>query len=275
MYQAKQAGRGQYRLYSADVPPEKRRRLDLERGIQTAVALNQFRLELAPVFAAAGSVRAVLADLYWQHPQHGRVEAAEAFASANRAGLLGDLELWRLYTASSPVAPGLPHPVSVVVGVSGWQLRDTDFAGHVGDLIARNRLPPQRLVLAVDAEGLWEARHTAHEALHRLYEYGLRFALRDRADRLLAALNRGGLPPLDLVMLDAGEIAAPDEAAAQQLRRLLQCEVPLLVSGVADAGLRQWLQRQGCGLLSGPALQPALEPEAFAAWIRQQRLEPL
>lgn len=282
MYQAKQAGRGQYRLYGIDVPPAKRRRLDLERGIHAAVALNQFRLELMPVFGAdRRSVHAALAQLYWQHPVHGRVEPDETLASANRAGLRADVELLTLYSATSPAPNGRPQPLSLIVAVSGWQLRNRDFGAHVADLIVRNGLPPERLIIASDGEGLLEARHGAYETLHRLYGHGVRLALHDHADALCAALDRGGLPPFDLIVLDAAQVARlpGDEGQAEALRRALAAVHAgghtVLAPAVESEHAFEWLRVQGCTLFAGSALQRPLAPAAFTDWLARRTVEPL
>src|SRR3546814_6428970 len=68
MYQAKQDGRGCYRIFTTEIDADRRRRLDLEREIHAAVALNQFHLLLAPILDLNDrAVRGIRACLYWQH----------------------------------------------------------------------------------------------------------------------------------------------------------------------------------------------------------------
>ncbi|HEX4871525.1 MAG TPA: PAS domain S-box protein [Nevskiaceae bacterium] len=182
MYQAKQSGRGQYRIYSVDVPLERRRRMELERGIQTAVALNQFELDLLALSEADGAAAAVWwSHFHWRHPRYERVEAEEALQAADRAGLRGDLELWLLYTAMarrrSLGGPGLP----LLLPLSGWQLRDGEFITHVLEVCQQDRAalpsaPPPVLVL--DREGLREVARAAPGHRQRLIEAGVGFGLR-------------------------------------------------------------------------------------------------
>src|SRR3546814_1012418 len=51
MYQAKQDGRGCYRIFTTEIAADRRRRLALDREIHAAVALTQFHLLLAPILA--------------------------------------------------------------------------------------------------------------------------------------------------------------------------------------------------------------------------------
>ena len=282
MYQAKTAGRAQYRVYSIDVPPEKRRRMELERGIHVAVALNQYHLELTPVVdAGSGKVRAMLASFQWQHPRYGRIEAVEALAAAARAGLLADLELWLTYTACQQCRTAQLGELPVIIPISGWQLRDPDFSGHVLDLMDRHQVAPQRLIFALNVEGVNESRQPGFELLHRLLESGVRFALADHAANSFGLLNRGGVITLDLVMLEAAEVARinTDEPMAESLSRLVEIarslDLPVIAAGVADAVTAEWLQQNACALLAGPVLQSALEPHAFASWLASQQIEPL
>lgn len=284
MYEAKQSGPGQFRVHQVDLSPERRRRIELERGIQSALALRQFKLELLPAIdAGSNAVRSVIAAFWWQHPEFGRIEEEEAMASARRAGLQSELELWRLSGVSALLEPGrgpTPSP-SIVVPISGASLRHPDFAAQIAQLAQRHQLPPGRLILATGADSLREARASSHEALHRLYDCGMRLGLHDRADALFAALNRGGLPPLDLILLDAAECSGDiaQSPQAEGLKRALQVargsELPIVASGVDVAETASWLVRQGCGLLSGSAIQPPLLESEYAKWLETRRSEPL
>ena len=140
MYQAKQSGRGCYRLFTTQIDPDRRRQHELERDIHAAVALNQFELAMAPACDAGDRVHALLSRMRWQHSRHGWIEQDEIWQAAGRAGLVADVELWQvgqaceqLHTAGGWNLPRLPH----VMRISGWQLRDRDFISHVLELLDR------------------------------------------------------------------------------------------------------------------------------------------
>jgi len=281
MYQAKQSGPGQFRVHAVELPPERRRQLELDRGVQAALTLDQFQLELWPVMdQRSGATRALLAGFGWQHPEYGRVHADEAMASARRAGLQSALELWRLaaigrlYASLVAVEP-LP---SVIVPLSGSQLRHPDFGSQITLLCQRMSLPPGRVILVTDAGSLRDARVSGHLTLHRLYSAELRLGLHDSAEAMYAALSQGGLPPLDLLLLNAGECAdADDDAAVLQsaLQRARASELPIVAAGVESADTAAWLIEQGCSLLAGTAIQPLLDEAGCRAWLAQQPGEPL
>ena len=280
MYAAKQAGRNGYRLFNADIDPERRRRLDLEREIHAAVALNQYRLVLDPVIDDSGAVRAALVSVSWEHPRHGRIGAAETLRAATRAGLLADLELWLVCNCCAQLQGDSRPALPLVVGISGWQMRDADFSEHLLHLIDRFQVPPRRLILALSQEGLAEAATAPAERLARLSQRGVRFALRDFGVGLDLP-DRQATPGIDLLLLPeemAGRLRS-GPAGAGPLRGLLQsCSASghqVIVTGIGDDGLRNEVRHAGALLMAGIACGEDLATPAGAAWLARQRSLPL
>lgn len=205
MYRSKQSGRGRCTLNRIEVSPERRRRLDLERDVQAALMLGQFRLTLVSLqrIEPPHDDVAMLADFYWNHPHFGRIEAAEAIASAERAGLVADIELWRL-RASAQTARGLVGAgPDMIVPVSGWHWLHPEFGSRVIEVLRDLAVPAHKLMIATDAAGLREARDAAQDNLYRVCSEGVRLVMRDTATAISEALSRGGLPPLTLLIVDA------------------------------------------------------------------------
>lgn len=205
MYRSKQAGRGRCSVHLAEISPERRRLLDLERDVQTALTLVQFRLTLVPLerIEPPHDDVAMLASFYWSHPQLGRIEAEETLASAERAGLVADIELWRLRAAVHAARRVVDLGTEMIVPIAGWHWRHPEFGARVIDVLRDLAVPAQKLVIATDAAGLREARNTAQDNLYRLCSEGVRLAMHDTVPAISEALRRGGLPPLTLLIVDA------------------------------------------------------------------------
>ncbi len=273
MYDAKQAGRGCYRLFGTEVDPEKRRRLELEREIHSAVALNQFHLQMLPVIdVQRGIPRAMLSNLYWMHPRYGRIEHDELLRAAGRAGLLGDLELWQVCRACehhlSAHEQGLPL-LPVVIDISGWQLRDREFSNHVLELLDRYDAQGDRLLFALTPDGMAEAVGMHPEA-ERLLARGVRLALRDfnSAPALESTLSA--------TLLVAGEHIASNEEVARAMLSAANRRGAVVVAGaVATADMRARWAAIGCNLLAGAAVEPALEGPQALAWLQGRPVDPL
>jgi diguanylate cyclase (GGDEF)-like protein len=271
MYSAKQAGGLCYRMFSADIDPERRRRLDLEREIHAAVALNQFRMIVLGVADAQGRARAGLVDFYWEHPRFGRVASDETLRAATRASLLGDLELWLICNACSQMhaaaAAGLPA-LPLIVGISGWQLRDASFSDYLQHLLKRFEVPPRRLVLSMSRDGLSEAATAPAERLAQLVKLGLRFALRD-FDGGFEILSRQLPISLDLILLseDLPERALQDGDAARRLRIILETAATTgrkaIARGVTGAQSRRQLEGLGPVLIAGSMDQAMADAQSL------------
>ncbi|MGQ0618726.1 MAG: sensor domain-containing protein [Panacagrimonas sp.] len=289
MYQAKQSGPGQYRLYSTEVPPDKRRRLELERNLHAAIALGQLEPELYPVIEAGGSaLAAFMLDFRWRHPRHGRIPSAEVIQSGERAGLSANIELWLIAKTCSLLPPPEDTrfdddrpPLPVIIGLSGWQLKDPEFSNHVYDLMERHRVPPRRLIFALTPEGLNDARDAPALLTRRLLERGVRFALRAAAGPAFTALTRAEVFPLDLVILLPEEVRkVPDDAeATERVRVALMTarglKLPVLATGVETASAREWLLSQGCRYVSGPLIGEPMEESALQSWVAAQVPQPV
>lgn len=281
MYEAKQAGRNCFRLFDADPDPQRRRKLDLERGIHAAVALNEFHMLLEPVFDARDRVVAGLIGFWWEHSTYGAVPADESLRAATRAGLLADLELWVLSRACMhfrfAAAKGLA-PVPIITSISGWQLRDPDFAGHLIGILERFQVPPRVLVLALTEDGYAEARSMPPERIRLLAARGVRFALRDFAGDF-AALNRETSLPVEMVLLNGAISASAGEAGLARLRRIIETaaalDKPVIATAVADAATKAQLNSAGCTLVSGPLFGRPKTTREAAAWLALQDSAPL
>ncbi|MGB1562779.1 MAG: sensor domain-containing protein [Sinimarinibacterium flocculans] len=267
MYQAKQAGRGCFRLYTLHIDPQRLRQLELERGLHAAVALNQFQLQLLPVLDGEGAARALLGRMRWQHPHYGWIEQTEILQAAGRAGLVADIELWMICEACERLrevaAAGLPL-LPQVLPLSGWQLRDREFLGHLSGLLQRYAVPASALVLALTPDGHVEAEDR-HAGLDELIAGGLRFGLRD-FNRMPATLT------LPLACVLVGEPLTDQVSTMRDIREAAGGEVLVVASGIEDEAVLGRCREAGIDGFAGSAVMPAVAGEALGEWLRQARV---
>lgn len=271
MYEAKQAGRGCYRIFSTEIDDDRRRRLDLEREMHAAVALNQLHLIMSPVLdQGSGAAIAVLAHLYWQHPRFGRIEHDELLRAAARAGLIGDLELWQITHACEHHLAAGHHGVPqlpFIIEVSGWQLRGGEFPSHLSELLARYQVDSARLILALNADGLADAQ-ILHPTAAQLLRQGVRLALRD-FNLPLPSLES---PPVALLLSttdsDEMQIGAARNAAQE-------AGLPLIAAHVQHALQKNRWTAAGVHRLAGHAVQPAMDARQAISWLEGRAVDPL
>ena len=273
MNQAKQAGAGEYRIYDAELSPEKQREFELERGIGAALTLQQIDVDAQMAVelsgATAGRVAAVVLDCTWHHPRLGRIETSDMLRTAYRAGFQADLELWQIYRACTvlpaPAQSQLDAPlIPVVVRISAWQLCDKDFYAHLFELMNRHEVPPRRLILAVDAVGVDRMHEAPAQSLRRLRDRGIRLGLHGDSGPVFGALDKAEGLPLDLVMIEPRDVAraGKDEKTTEKLRLALVSAkshgLPVLALGIESEAARDWLVSQGATLGCGPSLGPSV-----------------
>ena len=271
MYQAKQAGRARYHLFEADLAPERRRRLELQREVHTAIALNQFRARLQPLIAAqGGAVTGALLRYDWQHSRHGLIGEDEAGLAAQQAGVRADLELWCIYRACELLAEAARRERAMpplLVEISAFQLRTADFGLYAADLIDRFRIAPAQLVLVLKTSA--DEPLALHDAVPALVRRGLRFAL--HADTIIPAIPDGS-PPLSLLVAGAG-LSGLGQGALSVLARQMGLE--LLVRDVDSAAQLAALAGAGAGHFCGEALLPGQQLDEFLQLIQPQALQPI
>jgi len=272
MYQAKQAGRGRYHLFETELAPERKRWLELQREVHTAIALNQFRLRVQPVVAAAdGSIAALMVRFVWQHSRHGLIAAEEAGRAAHRAGVRADLELWMACQVCEEQArrQGASGWPPMIIEISAWQFRNPEFARYVIDLLDRFRVAADSLIFAVQPRGDGESL-SQFTAVTLLQQRGVRFALQLRMAMDRMPKDAMKLPySLSLLTLPLTQDIAELRQSTQMLPQ------PLISMEVADEMRRGLADAVGCNFLVGPDIAAELEMAELDGFLQGQLIRPL
>src|SRR5690606_37925650 len=148
MYQAKAAGRDNYRFYSPDMNTHSAERLDLESDLRHALDRGELQLHYQPVVDRQGAIIGCEALLRWQHPQHGVLPPVRFIPVAEESGLIVPIGEWVLRQACRQARAwqmaGLPLRY-VAVNVSAKQLRDRALVKAVQSALAESGLSPDAL----------------------------------------------------------------------------------------------------------------------------------
>ena len=119
-------------------------RLELEAELRAAIAGDGLVLDYQPVVGPDGTVLSAEALVRWPHPVRGLIPPGDFLPVAQRSGLLRELDLWVLRTATREAA-GLARArraaqPSVAVNLAGLLPADIDFR-RVSDIMADSGLP--------------------------------------------------------------------------------------------------------------------------------------
>src|ERR1019366_3902732 len=123
LYQAKNDGRGLFRLFRPEMDTSQRARHAMERDLNIALAQGQFELFYQPVInIQSGRVTSCEALLRWCHPAKGLVMPGEFIGLAEETGLIVPLGEWVLRQACKE-ASKWPDEIKIAVNLSAMQFR--------------------------------------------------------------------------------------------------------------------------------------------------------
>jgi len=176
----KSKARGAGRLTIIDVAESQARvTLDAELELRAAISGGQLELEYqAVVDTHRRTIDGFEALVRWNHPARGRLGPAAFITLAEDTGLIVPLGAWVLDTAISTASTWEPHQ-TIAVNLSPLQIAETGLVGMVGDLLARHRFDPRRLILEVTESSLVSDDREMIEPLEHLRELGVRIAIDD------------------------------------------------------------------------------------------------
>lgn len=260
MYEAKRAGRQQYRFYDHEMNGRARSRLMLEESVRTAIENRDFNLVYQPQVAVAdGRLRGFEALLRWQHPSVGDVPPGLFLPLLEEARLISRLGSW-IYqrSAGQRKAWEALFAEDLVVGVS---LSSTQFAmphlvTELRQVLERHGLQSRHLEVEVTEEALMHNPEETRKQLRLLRNLGVRVALDDFGSGPCSLSHLRDLE-LDTLKLDRHLISRlPDSSRdAALVRNVIDLckEYGMLVvaEGVETLAQYQWLQANGCEYVQG------------------------
>ena len=201
LYAAKDAGRGRYHFYAADLHSDAEERRQLEHDLRDAISEGGLELVYQPVIQTTSEkITGFEALLRWNHPALGPIEPAKFIPIAEDAGLIPQIGEWALRTACRDLSQW-PDPIRVAVNVSALQFANTALPSIVTSALAAAQIAPSRLELEItesvflaDVEGI----DATFSALKRM---GVRLALDDFGTGY-SALGYLKKAPFDKIKID-------------------------------------------------------------------------
>ena len=179
LYEAKDAGRGVAKYFSAELQSEQDDRVRLETDLRTAIAAKQFHLVFQPLVAAKNQkLIGFEALIRWNHPQRGLIPPPVFIPIAEECGLMVQLGEWVIEEAIKATA-SWPEPITVAINISPKQIVLPALPNIVSQALARYKVPGNRIELEV-TEGVFlgDSNQTL-DVLKRLRSLGVGIALDD------------------------------------------------------------------------------------------------
>ncbi len=183
MYQAKNHGKGQVRLFSNDLSSYETKLCDLQNDLRRAVARDQFVLHYQPCFEiSSGRILGVEALIRWQRSDSEFMLPSEFLPLAEETGLIDEIGEWVLRSACAQNVAwqraGIP-PIKMAVNISARQLQHKEFSRTVSRVLVETNHEANWLELELTETALVGALGHAPKTLARLGALGVRIAIDD------------------------------------------------------------------------------------------------
>ncbi|MDH4583252.1 EAL domain-containing protein [Pseudomonas sp. BN415] len=275
MYEAKRAGRQQYRFYSPEMNGRARSRLMLEESLRNAIEQNDFHLVYQPqVHLETGRLRGFEALLRWEHRVAGTVAPNVFIPLLEETRLINRLGDWVLREGASQCSAwrsSFGEDLVISLNVSPVQFGMPQLVDDLRRVLGEFGLRPEQLEVEVTESALMQDLELTREQLRQLRALGVRIAIDDFGTGYssLAYLRHFELDTLKIDRLFISNMLESRRDAAVvstiiDLSRHLGLEV--IAEGVETLAQRDWLLEHGCTFMQGFLVAPGLpvaKAEAF------------
>ena len=277
MYEAKRAGRQQYRYYDQEMNGRARSRLMLEDSVRTAIQNKDFTLVYQPqVSLADGRLRGVEALLRWQHPSVGDVPPGLFLPLLEEARLISQLSAWiyQQVAAQRRVWQStFDDELVLSVSLSSSQFNMPNLANQLQQVMERHGLQVGQLEVEIGEDCLMSSLEEATKQLKLLRRIGVRIALDDFGSGQCSLAHLRDLE-FDTLKLDPQLVArlpgsVRDAAMARSIIELCgHFDVLVVAEGVETQEQAQWLKAHGCTFIQGPWAAHPLMADEVVDWSR-------
>ena len=278
MFSAKARGGGAIARFDPAMDVQVAERAALLADLRQAVERCDFEVHYQPrIHVRSNTVKCAEALLRWRCPARGLVPPSTFIPLLEETGLIDQVGLWVIDQAAAQLKRWRAQEVrleSVAVNLSTRQLQADGLPAAIGAVLVRHGLRPADLELEVTESIFMGDKSTAVRALEELHNSGVRIALDDFGTGY-SSLSYLHKLPIELIKVDrsfVSELGQRDSALALTrsiivLARALGMNV--VAEGVETEDQLDILTQLGCDELQGWLYSPALDPVAFARYMRK------
>jgi EAL domain-containing protein (putative c-di-GMP-specific phosphodiesterase class I) len=266
LYRAKEAGRGTFRFFEAEMDVRLQERRLLERDLRQALAGEHLRVHYQPLAdCGGGNIVGFEALVRWTHPERGAISPVQFIPLAEECGLIMPLGAWVMRRACTDAATW-PADKLVAVNLSPTQFRHADLAREILIILKETGLPPNRLELEITESLLIDDPDRVLATLLVLKEAGVRISLDDFGTGYssLSYLQRF---PFDKIKIDRSFVSQMEKNADSMsiIRAVIalgkSLRIKVTAEGVESPAQLNLLQRENCDLVQGYLLGKPMAKE--------------
>ena len=278
MYDAKRRGRNTWQTCTPELARQQHDRVQVEAQLRRALENEEFRLVFQPlVNLADGRVRSAEALIRWRNPALGELSPELFISHAETTGDIVRIGAWVIQAACRQMAAwrscGLA-PARMAVNVSYRQFLTEDLVPLVARCLQENDLPGELLELEFTERVLIEDAPDTLRTFEGLRKLGVVLTIDDFGEGY-SALNYLRRLPIHGLKLAQGFLQGvpgneSDAAICQAVAGIAQAlGLDLVAEGVESSAQRDFLLGLGVRTGQGFLFSPAMDPDAFVAYLRR------
>jgi diguanylate cyclase (GGDEF)-like protein/PAS domain S-box-containing protein len=205
MYEAKDAGKGNFCFFDLGMMARRMQRKQLELDMVDATSRGEFELHYQPIVdPRTHTVRSLEALLRWNHPERGMISPLEFIPIAEETGLILPIGEYVLEMACRAVRQW-PSDIRISVNLSPVQFRDRKLASKVLAILEKTGMEPKRLELEITEAALLDESEENMSILAELRKTGMRIVMDDFGTGY-SSLNYLRSFPFDKIKIDRSYI---------------------------------------------------------------------
>ena len=206
MYEAKDAGGGQYFVYHTEMFQRVAQRVMIEAEVRQALQKNQFSMSLQPQISTLNyEVVGFEALLRWHHPERGMVSPDDFIPVLESSAYMVELGYWvirRCFSLTKKITQHLGlHDCRIAINLSAIQFVDPKLVAFLQALLVEFNLTGKQFELEITEQTLVKNVDNAVEVMLQLKELGFSFAIDDFGTGY-SSLSYLKKLPIDVIKID-------------------------------------------------------------------------
>lgn len=281
LYQAKAAGRRNFKFYDSELDARAQEYRALEQEMRFALQNHDFSLHYQPMFSSDGKqVIGVEALARWYHKVRGMISPADFIPLAESSGLILPLGEQVLEMACDQIKHwqelGLPEMV-VAVNLSPAQFSETELVEKIMATLNRKGVRPDLIELEITENTLMETGPEVVERLKQLHDIGIKLAIDDFGTGY-SSLSYLKKFPVHKLKIDRAFVTdvthnKDDASIARSIIHLGQAmNLEIIAEGVETEEQLKFLQNEGCQQVQGFLFAKPMTADALVEWLPCRQL---
>ncbi|RJG02895.1 EAL and GGDEF domain-containing protein [Noviherbaspirillum sedimenti] len=279
MYAAKNAGRNQFRYFTASMQERAHYRLRLANDLREALAAGQLDVVYQPVVElATGHIAKAEALLRWNHPVLGQVEPSQFIPIAEETGLIKEIGDWVFQQAagcSRQWQAQLGKVMQISVNASPVQIRSTEPGLNWLRYLEMLGLLGSSIVVEITEGLLLNASATVADKLIEYRDAGIQVAIDDFGTGY-SSMQYLKKFDIDYLKIDRSFVRdmitdASDRTIVKSIIVMAhELGMQVIAEGIETNEQKEWLRAAGCDYAQGFLFSKAVTAEAFQQLMAQE-----